>query len=78
MKSLSRSGGPRLGGRRIGRTPVVKATGGGSDANIFNAKGLPTAVLGVGFEAIHSFRESMPVEELVKLTEMVLALATSP
>lgn len=64
--------------RKIGRTPVVKATGGGSDANIFNAKGLPTAVLGVGFEAIHSFRESMPVEELVKLTEMVLALATSP
>lgn len=63
--------------RRIGRMPVVISTGGGSDANVFNAKGLPTAVLGVGFQSIHTYRESMPVDELMKLAEMVIALATS-
>ena len=41
------------------------ATGGGSDANIFNAKGLPTVVLGVGFEAIHSLSREYADKELI-------------
>lgn len=60
----------------LGLRPRVKSTGGGSDANIFNAKGLPTVVLGVGYQAIHTFRESMPVAELVRLAKLVLALMT--
>ena len=31
--------------------------GGGSDANVFNARGLPALTLGVGFERVHSPRE---------------------
>lgn len=60
----------------IGLRPRLKATGGGSDANVFNAKGLPTVVLGVGYEAIHTNRESMPVEQLVRLARLVVALMT--
>ena len=61
----------------LGLEPRVASTGGGSDANIFNAKGLPTVVLGVGYQSIHTYRESMPVKELIRLAQMVLALATS-
>lgn len=62
--------------KAIGLTPKVVSTGGGSDANVFNNRGLPTVVLGVGFEAIHTFNESMPVDELVRLTALVYAIAT--
>lgn len=61
--------------RLLGLEPKLVSTGGGSDANVFNAKGLPTVVLGVGYQAIHTRDESMPVEQLVRLTQLVLTLA---
>ena len=63
--------------RALGLEPKLVSTGGGSDANVFNAKGLPTAVLGVGYQAIHTKNESMPIDELVRLSQLVLALAAS-
>jgi tripeptide aminopeptidase len=60
--------------RRIGRTPKTRPSGGGSDANVFNALGVPTVDLAVGYEHIHTTREQMPVRELVKCAELVLAL----
>ncbi|HYF91925.1 MAG TPA: M20/M25/M40 family metallo-hydrolase [Symbiobacteriaceae bacterium] len=59
---------------RIGAAASVTSTGGGSDANIFNANGIPMAVLGVGYEEIHSTRERMPVDQLVALAEWTLAI----
>jgi tripeptide aminopeptidase len=41
--------------------------GGGSDANVFNARGLPALTLGVGFERVHSPRECMRVDRLEQL-----------
>ncbi|HEY3367093.1 MAG TPA: M20/M25/M40 family metallo-hydrolase [Symbiobacteriaceae bacterium] len=61
----------------IGATPKVTSTGGGSDANIFNGSGIPVAVLGVGYEEIHSTRERMPIDQLVLLAEWVLAILTA-
>ena len=61
--------------KKVGRTPELKTTGGGSDANIFTIGGIPTANLGVGYLDIHSKEEKMPISELVKLTELVVALA---
>lgn len=58
----------------IGRKCRTFHSGGGSDANIFNDKGLPTVNLAVGYEHIHTTKEQIPVEELVKLTELVLAI----
>ena len=55
----------------VGRTPELRATGGGSDANIFSINNIPTANLGVGYIDIHSRDEKMPITELVKLTELV-------
>lgn len=59
---------------RIGREPKLLASGGGSDANNFNGMGIPTVNLAVGYEHIHTTKEQMPVEELLKTTELVLAI----
>jgi tripeptide aminopeptidase len=60
--------------RKIGRDPYIDASGGGSDANIFAGYGLPTANLGLGYEKIHTTSERMPITELVKAAELVVAL----
>lgn len=61
--------------RAVGRTPHVEISGGGSDANIFNAAGIPTANLSVGYEHVHTLEEYLPVEELVAATQLVCQLA---
>ncbi|OEH94526.1 tripeptidase T [Bacillus solimangrovi] len=59
---------------KIGRKPELFTSGGGSDANIFNGLGIPTVNLAVGYEEIHTTNEKMPIEELVKTAEIVLAV----
>ncbi|KHF27239.1 Peptidase T [Anoxybacillus sp. BCO1] len=49
-------------------------SGGGSDANVIAGFGIPTVNLAIGYEDIHTTNERMPIEELVKATEMVLAI----
>lgn len=58
----------------IGRKPVLEESGGGSDANIFVGHGVPTVNLSVGYENIHTTEEKIPVEELVKTSELVVAI----
>lgn len=58
----------------IGVKPVLAASGGGSDANVFTGGGIPMAALGVGYEEIHSKKERMPIDQLVALTEWTLAI----
>jgi tripeptide aminopeptidase len=41
--------------------------GGGSDANVFNARGLSALTLGVGFERAHSSQECIRFERLEQL-----------
>ncbi|MBE1553817.1 tripeptide aminopeptidase [Filibacter limicola] len=60
--------------RNIGRTPELLTSGGGSDGNVFNGAGIPTVTLSVGYEEIHTKGERMPVEELNKLTELLLEI----
>lgn len=50
------------------------AGGGGSDGNVFNARGLSAVTLGVGFERIHSPHESIRLERLSQLYELAHAL----
>jgi tripeptide aminopeptidase len=58
----------------IGRSPMLVQSGGGSDANHFNRIGIPMVNLAIGYEHIHTTREQMPVEELVKTAELVRAI----
>jgi tripeptide aminopeptidase len=59
----------------IGRKPRLQHSGGGSDANVFNGIGIPTINLAIGYEHIHSTKEQIPLEELVKTAELVVRLA---
>ncbi len=63
--------------QKIGRTPKLIKSGGGSDGNVIAGLGIPTVVLGVGYEEIHTTKERIPVKELNKLAEMVLAIIES-
>ncbi|MGN7387680.1 M20/M25/M40 family metallo-hydrolase [Sporosarcina sp. SAFN-015] len=58
----------------IGRNPELMTSGGGSDGNVFNGAGVPTVTLSVGYEEIHTKNERMPVEELNKLTELLIEI----
>ena len=50
-----------------GLEPRLVEGGGGSDGNVFNARGLPALTLGVGFENAHSPRERMSIRRLGEL-----------
>ena len=60
--------------RLAGLEPHPVEGGGGSDANVFNERGLPALTLGVGFEHAHSPKESMSVERLHQLYAMALGV----
>lgn len=59
---------------KINRPCELLKSGGGSDANVFAGFNIPTVNLAVGYEDIHTTNEKMPIEELVKITEMVVAI----
>ncbi|UXR70763.1 M20/M25/M40 family metallo-hydrolase [Staphylococcus sp. IVB6240] len=48
--------------------------GGGSDGNIISQFGIPTVILGIGYEAIHTTNESIAIQSLVDLVKYVLKL----
>ena len=52
----------------------LQPTGGGSDANIFNEKGIPTVNLAVGNEEVHTVNEYLQIPELVKTTALVVKI----
>ncbi|SFA72347.1 peptidase T-like protein [Lentibacillus halodurans] len=58
----------------IGRDSSLKKSGGGSDANVISGLGIPTVNLAVGYEEIHTTNERIPVDELVKIAELVTAI----
>lgn len=60
--------------KKVGRQPRLLASGGGSDANVIAGYGIPTVNLGIGYEAIHTTDERMPLKELYKAAELVVAL----
>ena len=59
---------------RAGLEPVLIRTGGGSDANTLNERGLETANLGTGMRDLHSTRESVDVADLGRLAQVILAI----
>lgn len=54
--------------------PRLLASGGGSDANILNARGLPTVNLTAGMTQVHSPDEHISLDDLERLCGVVLRL----
>lgn len=50
------------------------AGNGGSDSNVFNARGLPALTLGVGYERVHSPHEQMRLDRLMQVYQLAHAL----
>ncbi len=60
--------------RNLGFDPVLRTTLGGSDANIYNAKGVPCIVVGTGMEKIHTHEEFIALRDLVDTARLAYEL----
>ncbi len=60
-----------------GRKLHVETTGGGSDANILNSKGLDTLILGIGMQNVHTTSEFILLEDMVRTAELVSGIITT-
>lgn len=58
----------------MGAESYTKASGGGSDTNIFNANGLKAVNLGVGMKKAHTLEEHLKIEDLVNSARLVLEI----
>ncbi len=63
-------------GETLGRDIDLIVAGGGSDANIFNSRGLPTVILGTGMTDVHSAKENISLSDIKRTAEMVVSLVT--
>lgn len=57
-----------------GFTPDITQTGGGSDANFFNAYGVPCVILGVGMKNVHTVDEYLKEDDLYNSVLMVYGI----
>ena len=64
----------RRAAEKLGFPVVLEEEGGGSDANHFNAYGVPTTVLGVGMTDCHTKEESLLEQDLYDAAELTLAI----
>ncbi|MBM3493214.1 MAG: M20/M25/M40 family metallo-hydrolase [Armatimonadetes bacterium] len=60
--------------RKAGLPATMKEAGGGSDANVFNALGLPTCVLGAAMTGVHTHEERASIADLCATAELVVAI----
>lgn len=63
-----------LSANHLNLDPQTKVGGGGSDASIINTYGIPSVILGVGYENIHSKNERMEIKALQLLTQQLLKI----
>lgn len=60
--------------RTLGFEPALRTTLGGSDANAFNAKGVPAIVVATGMDKIHTHEECVSRQDLIAVAELCLAI----
>ncbi|MCX7799328.1 MAG: M20/M25/M40 family metallo-hydrolase [Fimbriimonadales bacterium] len=64
--------------RSLGLEPELKWTLGGSDANVFNSRGIPTVVVGTGMQKIHTHEEFVTKRDLVETARLAERLLLLP
>jgi len=63
--------------RVVGVEPTFVPSGGGSDANIFNAHGMQVVNLGVGMDDVHTTDEHVAVADMVAAAEILLSFVST-
>lgn len=61
-------------GKAIGMTIQLTSTGGGSDANVFNARGVPTIIMASGYRDIHSTSEVQSIEAMGRAVDLLVQI----
>lgn len=64
--------------RALGLEPELRWTLGGSDANVFNALGIPTVVVGTGMQKIHTHEEFVTKRDLEATARLAERLILEP
>ena len=59
---------------KLGLTPNLVKSGGGTDANVFCGKGIPACNIGVGMENVHSMEECLSIEKMAMASKVILEL----
>jgi tripeptide aminopeptidase len=62
--------------RALNKPMRTVTIGGGSDANVFNAKGMPAVILGTGMREIHTVNEWLDLGDFYTCAELVLQALT--
>ena len=60
--------------RRMGLEPSYISTGGGSDVNVLNLKGLPCVNLAIGMEKLHTPEEFIAIESLTQAHRLLMGI----
>jgi len=60
--------------QKLGLDPALRTTLGGSDANIYNHKGVPTIVVATGMDKIHTHDENISRVDLVNTAKLAYEL----
>jgi len=63
--------------QKTGVKLLLEATGGGSDTNIINGKGIKAVDISVGMDKVHSVEEQINIDDMVKATEFLVAAISS-
>jgi len=61
--------------KELGLSTSLVSSGGGSDANIFNGRGIATANLGIGMRKVHTTEEHIRVADLVTVARILVQIA---
>ncbi|NOY14546.1 MAG: M20/M25/M40 family metallo-hydrolase [Deltaproteobacteria bacterium] len=64
----------REAGEAIDRPQEIRAAGGGSDANIYNGHGIEMVILATGMAKVHTVNEQVAVDDMVKVSELLVEI----
>jgi tripeptide aminopeptidase len=62
---------------RLGFTPAIKASGGGTDANIYAEYGIYCAIISTGMADVHTTHEHIAIADMVDGTRLLEEIVTS-
>jgi len=65
----------RRAAEAIGLSAVTEPGGGGSDANVFNERGIPAVICATGAEGAHTLQERLDINEFVRCAEWLVQIA---
>jgi len=60
----------------LGMTVIAKASGGGTDGNIYNQAGIPCVALSTGMTAVHTQDEHIAIQDMVDAARVLVTIIT--